>query len=61
MKIFFLCEAIGGAFRENSETVESAYFAEDELPPLDEARSTAEQIAMCFEAYRDRTRTALYE
>ncbi len=50
-KIFVLCTAIGGSFKENIETVESRYFALDELPPLSEDRNTAEQIAMCFEAY----------
>jgi len=51
-KIFVLCTKLGGSFRENLETTESRYFALDELPPLAEAKNTAAQIAMCFEAYR---------
>lgn len=49
-KIFVLCNEIGGAFRENPETVNSGYFGLDELPPLAEEKNNAEQIRMCFEA-----------
>ncbi len=53
-KVFVLCECLGGAFVENSETVASAYFALDELPsPLAESKCTADQIALCFEAAAD--------
>ena len=34
VKIFFLCEERGGAFRENCETLASAFFSREELPPL---------------------------
>ena len=51
-KIFILCEALGGEFRENAETVESGYFALDSLPPLATEKNNEEQIRMCFEAYR---------
>ena len=50
-KIFVLCTALGGAFQPNSETLQSGYFALDELPPLAENKNTAEQIRMCFDAY----------
>ena len=49
---FFLCKAIEGEFKQNIETVASGYFAMDELPPLDEGKTTREHIEMCFEAYR---------
>lgn len=52
-KIFVLCTAVGGAFQENIETTESAYFPEDQLPRLAEEKNNAEQIAMCFRAWRD--------
>lgn len=52
-KIFVLCSLIGGAFQENLETTESRYFERDSLPPLAEEKNTAEQIAMCFDAYAD--------
>lgn len=52
-KIFVLCTALGGSFTPNLETVDSGYFPLDALPPLSEDKTTAEQIAMCFEAYRN--------
>lgn len=51
-KIFVLCRVIGGSFTANPETVDSGYFALDELPPLAAAKNTEEQIRMCFDAYR---------
>lgn len=52
-KIFFLCTATGGAFRPNSETTASDWFALDALPELAEEKNTEEQIRMCFAAARD--------
>ena len=54
VKIFYLCEDIGGEFTANSETTEAAYFNEDGLPPLAEAKCTEEQVHMCFDAYRSK-------
>lgn len=51
-KIFMMCSAIGGCFKENIETTASDYFAEDELPCLATEKTTAEQVKMCFDAYR---------
>ena len=34
IKIFYLCEALGGAFVPNIETTASGWFAKDALPPL---------------------------
>lgn len=50
-KVFVLCTVIGGHFEKNIETVDSGYFALDELPLLDEGKNTKDQIEMCFEAY----------
>ncbi|MBD5546796.1 MAG: NUDIX hydrolase [Lachnospiraceae bacterium] len=50
-KIFVLCSVIGGSFEDNIETVESRYFALDELPALAAEKNNAEQIKMCFDAY----------
>ena len=61
VKIFFLCRAIGGQFRENIETSASAYFDEDHLPPLAEEKNTKEQIAMCFQSNRDDFWTAQFD
>ena len=51
-KIFVQCAALGGSFTENSETVGFDHFTEDALPELAEAKNTAEQVKMCFDAYR---------
>ena len=52
-KFFFLCKATGGHFTENIETIETKYFAEDELPvAMADEKCTAEQIKLCFKAHR---------
>ena len=52
-KIFFLCRLLGGEFKTNIETIGTNYFAEDELPTIfAEEKCNAEQIHLCFEAYR---------
>ena len=60
-KIFVLCSLIGGEFKKNSETIESGYFGLDELPELDIAKTTKEQIEMCFEAYHAENWTTLFD
>ena len=60
-KVFVLCSLLGGEFAPNSETVASGYFSLDELPPLAEEKNNAEQIAMCFEAYRAEHWTTLFD
>ena len=52
-KIFVLCKFLGGRFEKNSETLQSRWFGEDELPALAEEKNTAQQIRMCFQASRD--------
>lgn len=51
-KIFVLCTLVGGSFQENLETTGFDYFAESNLPELATAKNNAEQIKMCFDAYR---------
>lgn len=51
-KIFVLCTLVGGSFHENLETTGFDYFAESNLPELAIAKNNAEQIKMCFDAYR---------
>ena len=51
-KIFVLCTLAGGSFQENLETTGFDYFAESNLPELATAKNNAEQIKMCFDAYR---------
>ena len=50
VKIFYLCELIGGEFAPNIETSASGFFGPDELPPLAEEKCSEEQVRMCFEA-----------
>ena len=51
VKVFVLCENLGGEFVNNIETVESRYFAKEEIPDnLAEEKVNRQQILMCFEA-----------
>ena len=52
-KLFFLCEIIGEATKNELETDEVGFFAEEDLPPLSTGRTSPEQIAMCFRHYRN--------
>lgn len=52
-KIFFLCHAIAGSFKQNTETADCKYFSLNALPQLSESRNTREQVKMCFDAYHD--------
>ena len=61
VKIFFLCRAVGGAFTPNTETMDSRYFPVDDLPPLSEARTSGDQIRMCYEASRSECWEAKYD
>ena len=61
VKIFFLCRALGGEFHANTETSESRYFAEDDLPEMDNARCTAEQVRMCFNAAKSDDWTVMFD
>ena len=52
-KIFVRCSVIGGSFKKNTETTGFDWFDEENLPELAEEKNNAEQIKMCFEAYRN--------
>lgn len=49
-KVFVLCKALGGKFEANSETTASGWFGLEELPELDNGKTTREQIELCIEA-----------
>lgn len=51
-KVFVLCKVLGGEFQPNSETSASGWFGMDELPEMDNGKTTAEQVALCIEASR---------
>ena len=55
IKFFVECELLRGEFRANSETLASGYFGLNELPPLSEDKTTAEQIELCFAAHASAT------
>ena len=61
VKIFYLCEVLGGSFSDNIETTDSRYFSIDELPPLAEEKCNEEQIRMCFDAYQSRAWTVRFD
>jgi ADP-ribose pyrophosphatase YjhB (NUDIX family) len=50
-KIFVLCSLIGGEFKANQETTESAFFTLDSIPVLATEKVTMKQIEMCFKAH----------
>ena len=54
-KLFLLCELTGleTAHTENIETLESAFFAPDALPPLSLGRNLPEQVRRAVELARD--------
>lgn len=52
-KLFFICEITGGEPTENVEIDGIGFFAEGELPELSLSRITGDEIARCFEHYRD--------
>ena len=60
-KVFFHCTRLGGSFRPNSETIASGYFGPEDLPPLSENKTTAEQIRMCFDAHHAKQWTTLFD
>ena len=44
LKAFVMCELLGGKFQHNSETLQSAYFALDELPEMNKLNSAFKPI-----------------
>lgn len=61
-KVFVLCELIGGEFTENVETTEIAFFDVENLPAnLANEKTTAQQIRMCFEAYKEENWQAYFD
>ncbi len=52
-KFYVLCRIIGGEFVPNAETIETAYFTADDLPPLALEKNSPEEIRLCFQAARD--------
>ncbi len=60
-KVLVLCSLVGGSFQPNLETLDSGWFALDELPPLATGKITEEQIRLCFDAYHAEHWTTLLD
>lgn len=62
IKVFVLCEPLGGEFVENIETDCAAYFAKTELPKnIAAEKNTEEQIFMCFNSYESGSERVLFD
>ena len=51
-KVFMLCSLLEQHFEENIETLRCDWFTQNDLPPLAEEKTNADQIALCFEAHQ---------
>ena len=60
-KVFVMCTLIGGEFKENSETIASGYFGVNELPELNIAKTSIDQVRMCFEAHKSEYWTTIFD
>jgi ADP-ribose pyrophosphatase YjhB (NUDIX family) len=60
-KMFFHCEIIGGAPRKTSESSQSAFFREDELPELSLSRVLPGQIHSFFSSIRSGSTETMYD
>ncbi|MFD0618165.1 NUDIX hydrolase [Paenibacillus sp. GCM10027629] len=52
-KFFILCNIIGGVAKEGMETMQVAFFDEENLPELSTERNTEEQVKMLFNYLRN--------
>lgn len=51
IKVFIECDYLSGKFKPNSETLAMDFFDVNDLPPLMERKTSAEQIHLCYQAY----------
>lgn len=62
LKYLFSAHSIGGSFKENLETTETAFFSKDEPPEnLATEKVTKEQLFLCFEANDAKNWTTLFD
>lgn len=62
LKAFVMCRYESGAFEQNLETTEAAFFGRDEIPEqLAAEKTTREQIRMCFAAYENPAAPTLFD
>lgn len=50
LKTFIECQFISGNFQANFETLACDFFSLEDLPPLEERKTSRQQIEMCFQA-----------
>jgi len=50
-KLFFLCEILGGEPKPSPETLDVAFFRQEEMPPLSLGRTTPSQINRFYEHF----------
>lgn len=53
IKIFVECTVSSGKFQANSETIDMAFFNMNQLPVLNEGKTTYKQIDLCWQAHQD--------
>ena len=59
---YVLCEYRSGSFQSNLETIASGFFARDSIPePLATAKTTREQIELCFQAAEDKNWQVVFD
>ena len=59
---YVLCEYRSGSFQPNLETIASGFFARDSIPePLATAKTTREQIELCFQAAEDKNWQVVFD
>ena len=60
-KVFVECDLLSVEFKENTETLDSGFFAPAKLPELSTNRTSQAQIEMCFEARRHKLFEPLFD
>lgn len=60
-KLVFLCDAVGGALQASDETLDAAFFAFDELPPLSAERTAERHLRDVQAHWRDPRRPASFD
>ena len=60
-KIFVECELIDYNFKDNTETLDSGFFAIDSIPVLSTDRTSKSQIELCFEAKKHKVFETIFD
>ena len=58
-KLFILCYEKGGTLKSGMETLDTGFFAENEIPQLSLERNTPEEITLMFEYYKNPERAVI--